>query len=899
MKRLLLLIIISVYGVNSWSQAWQDVGGGTNNSSHGMLVWNNQLINLGSFNAPCNRVASWDGSNWNCLGGGVGIVARAGTVWDGKLVVVGDFWNVQQPCVGCNGVAVWDGTTWEPLGNGVNNDVLSVTVWNNELVIAGDFTSADGVAVARIVKWNGSVWESVGPIGSFDNDIRAMTEFEGELWVGGDFNNVGGNPPSDGLVKYDPITADWLGGNSGVDLVGGVNESVRVLYVNPNDGNLYMGGEFPELQDGDELAEDFNMGGVAMYDGSNWTPLGTGLNEYCRAMHEYNGDLVVGGYFTDAGGTPANKIAKWNPVTSSWSAMGSGFDAGGIDEYVKSAAVWNGIFFAGGAYTQAEGNPMNYISQWYEAPSSAPVAWITSSSSSVCGSGCIDFLDNSTNAPTSWTWTFSGADIVSSTDQNPGSICWTAEGTYDVTLESCNSFGCNTQTLEIIVGAGSVAVDNVSVCDGISATIDAIVSETGGTYLWSPDGETSASITVNPISNQSYTVTYTMGGCSSSATSNVTVNTTPTVTVNTTTPTICDGESTVIAATPSVAGGTYSWLPDGETNASISVSPSILTNYSVEYTINGCTSTAESIDINVNETPLIAASDETICTGETATIITYVSTLGGTYDWSPGGETGASLTVSPTITTIYDVVYTLNGCPSMIESGTVTVNEIPVIIVSDETICSGMTATLTTTVSTTGGVYSWSPDGEITPSINVSPVVNASYDVTYTLDGCASTLETGTVSVTELPDVTTTVADNIITASQNGATYIWLDCDNGNSVVNGENGQSFAPSINGNYAVEVTLDNCSDVSQCSTISTIGIEEVDTESIEIYPNPVSELINIQSSVSLINKLSQILDASGKVVIAVTLDNSQAINVSSLAPGFYILRIENSNYRFVKK
>jgi len=138
-----------------WSQTWQDVGGGTNNSSHGMLVWNNQLINLGSFNNPCNRVASWDGANWNCLGGGVGIVARAATVWDGKLVVVGDFWNVQQPCVGCNGVAVWDGVSWEPLGNGVNNDVLSITVCNNELVISGDFTMSDGVPVARIVKWNG------------------------------------------------------------------------------------------------------------------------------------------------------------------------------------------------------------------------------------------------------------------------------------------------------------------------------------------------------------------------------------------------------------------------------------------------------------------------------------------------------------------------------------------------------------------------------------------------------------------------------------------------------------------------------------------------------------------------------------------------------------------------
>jgi hypothetical protein len=94
-------------------------------------------------------------------------------------------------------------------------------------------------------------WEYIGPIGNFDNDIRFMPEFEVELWVGGDFNNVGGQGPLDGLIKYDEVSASWVGGNNGVDLVGGVNESVRVLYVNPNDGNLYLGGEFPKLIDGD------------------------------------------------------------------------------------------------------------------------------------------------------------------------------------------------------------------------------------------------------------------------------------------------------------------------------------------------------------------------------------------------------------------------------------------------------------------------------------------------------------------------------------------------------------------------------------------------------------------------------------------------------------------------
>lgn len=817
MKSLALLIALT-YSTFSIGQSWQDVGGGTNNSSHGMLTWNGKLINLGSFNNPCNRVAEWDGTSWNCLGPGVGIVARAGVVWDGKLVVVGDFWNVQQPCVGCNGVAVWDGVSWSPLGTGVNNDVLSCTVWNNELVIAGDFTQADGTPCARIVKWNGVTWESVGPIGSFDNDIRAMVEFEGELWVGGDFNNVGGNPPLDGLVKYDPNTGGWAGGNSGVDLIGGVNETVRVLYVNPNDGNLYMGGEFPELWDGDAAAQDFNMSGIAMYDGSNWTPLGTGLNEYCRAMHEYNGDIVAGGYFTNAGGTAANKIAKWNGT--SWSAMGQGFDASGVDEYVKSAAVWNGTFFAGGAYTQAEGNPMNYIAQWYEPVTSAPVAWMNSSSTSLCGSGCIDFLDNSTNAPTSWNWTFPGSNIPTSTQQDPGTVCWSSPGTYTVSLQACNAIGCTTQDIDIIVENGAtVSVNDASICGGGPETLTATPSVSGGTFLWSPGGETTSSITVNPGSSTSYTVTYSYLGCTSSATSNVTVGTGPNVTVSGGN-SICEGQSVILTATPSITGGTYLWSPGGQTTQSITVSPTSSTDYTVEYTLNGCSSTPVIETVTVNPTPTVSIADESICNGGSATLTATPSSPGGSYLWSPGGQTTASITESPINTTTYTVVYTLNGCSSASEPGTISVGTTPNVSVNNEIICDGETASLIATPSQPGGTYFWLPGGETTASIDVTPGSTSNYTVEYTLNGCTSSPETSTVTVNPTPSVSVnspSICDGnsatlIATPSTGGGTYLWSPGNQTTPTI------SISPNSTTTYNVTYTLNGCDSPAEVSTVT---------------------------------------------------------------------------------
>ncbi len=969
------VIVIAASSLIGSTQTWEDVGGGNSNSTHGLLTWNGLLVNLGSFNnTPCDRVATWDGTAWSCLGDGVGIVARAGVVWDGKLVVVGDFWNVNQPCVGCNGVAVWDGVSWSPLGNGVNNDVLTCTVWNNELVIGGDMTQADGVPVARIAKWNGITWESVGPIGSFDNDIRCMTEFEGDLWVGGDFNNVGGQGSLDGLVKYDEVLANWTGGNSGVDLVGGVNESVRVLYVNPNDGNLYLGGEFQELIDGDVGTQDFNMSGIAMYDGSNWTPLGTGLNEYCRAIHEYNGDIVAGGYFTSAGGVPANKIAKFNGTN--WSAMGLGFDAVGIDEYVKASTVWNGIFFAGGAYTQAEGNPMNYIAQWYEAPSSPPVSWMTTSTTQLCGSGCVEFLDNSTNAPTSWNWSFPGSGTPASTAQDPGQICYATPGTYTATLQACNGFGCTSQDVDIEVSAGAtVSVNDVSNCIGGPNTLTASPSVSGGTFFWQATGETTGSISVNPLITTNYTVTYSYLGCISNAISTVTIGVGSVITlagVNS----ICEGDMTTLTATPATGGGTYLWSPGGETTASISVSPTVTSTYSVVYTLNGCPSTSADVIVTVNETPTLTITDDVICSGSSGTVSATPSTTGGSYLWSPGGETTASITNSPSSSATYTVTYTLSGCPSTMETVTITVNETPTVTVNDAIICLGNSAILIATPSAAGGSYLWSPNGETTPSVSVSPsltstysvaytlngcssaVVNSSitvnetptlsitndaiclgssgtvsatpsttggsylwslggettasitnspsssatYTVVYTLNGCPSAMETATITVSATPIVAISELNNVITAQQSNALYQWIDCNNVNSIINGETNQSYTPMINGNYAVEVDLNGCVDTSACTQIISIGINEVVTkEEFILFPNPANDVLYIKSKNSLTGVNYVIADISGKVILKGIIGYKAIIQVEQLSKGVYFLQMKSTEYKalhFVK-
>jgi len=91
----------------------------------------------------------------------------------------------------------------------------------------------------------------------------------------------------------------------------------------------------------------------------DWVALGAGTDSAIEALLPMpNGDLVVGGYFTSAGGTPAEHIARWDGA--SWSTLGSGMNGA----VLALLALPNGDIVAGGVFTQAGGNAANYIARW-------------------------------------------------------------------------------------------------------------------------------------------------------------------------------------------------------------------------------------------------------------------------------------------------------------------------------------------------------------------------------------------------------------------------------------------------------------------------------------------------------------------------------------------------------
>jgi len=180
------------------------------------------------------------------------------------------------------------------------------------------------------------------PNGGANDWVYSSCIYNGDLIVGGKFTAIGG-------VNLNHI-ARWDGSNW-QPLGLGVNGKVNALAV--YNGELYVGGEFT-------LAGGIPLNFIAKWDGTNWLDDLGDMGSTVTSMVVYNNKLIVGGYFTDADGTPANYIASHDG--NDWTALGSGL--GGGQGQVMALEVYNNQLIAGGFFTTAGGSPASHIAKW-------------------------------------------------------------------------------------------------------------------------------------------------------------------------------------------------------------------------------------------------------------------------------------------------------------------------------------------------------------------------------------------------------------------------------------------------------------------------------------------------------------------------------------------------------
>ncbi len=301
--------LTQVSRVAEWDgYTWSALGAGGNNGVsdrvRAIAVDSNNNVYVGGIfttagGSIAGRIASWDGSNWSDLDGGmandvfaIAIDGDDNVYAGGSFTVVGD---------GAGGtttalrIAMWDGNNWSAMAGGMPDIVNAIDVAPNGDVIAGGvFTVAGGTPALRVARWNGSSWSALG--GGVTDVINAVAvAANGDVFVGGAFTIAGGNIA--GRV------ARW-NGSTWSDLDGGMSDVVFALDTNGSD--LYAGGIFT-------VAGGTSILRIARWNGIAWSGLGDGVTDVVRAVRSRGNDVWAGGAFNQAGDIPSFQFGRYNP----------------------------------------------------------------------------------------------------------------------------------------------------------------------------------------------------------------------------------------------------------------------------------------------------------------------------------------------------------------------------------------------------------------------------------------------------------------------------------------------------------------------------------------------------------------------------------------------------------
>jgi hypothetical protein len=267
----------------------------------------------------------------------------------------------------------------------------------------------------------------------------------------------------------------------------------------------------------------------------------------------------------------------------------------------------------------------------------------------------------------------------------------------------------------------------------------------------------------------------------------------------------------------------------------------------------------------------------------------------------------------------YDSLQTINGCDSVVILDLSIVAPLDTTIIN-ESICNGSSFVLGTQTITQAGTYTelfqstLGCDSIVTAIIGIGNstdtaivaeicqgefytfgsqvlTTTGSYSEAFTnVTGCDSVVNL-TLSVKVNPIVSITLVGNDLISTQGDAYQWFLNGD----TISGANDQSYTPTENGVYTVEMTAFNgCSDENNY-TIQNVSISELANLNLLVAPNPSNGLFNVTAIKAFSYKVFNLL---GEVVITNNMKNvAQNIDLTSKENGVYILEITTENNQVI--
>lgn len=316
MRQINVLLFSLFFITNSIGQSWEsfpfDVPYTINSHYYDSTT---QVLYLGGHfkylgGVEVNAIGSWDGQQIDSLQGGQDgcnlfncQTIKSMTMYDGKLhVEIPNLYvNDLEPI---NSIGIWENDQWTSIDSGIPKGVIyNMQEYQDDLYAMGRWSHSNQDSIYGIIKWNKKKWNSVEfPFYSYDGDI--ITIFDATIL----------------------------------------------------ENELYVGGNFRNT--------DASVKDVAKYDGSNWYPVGNGVNggaDDVTTITSYQGDIYIGGDFRASSGNAGNKIMRLQ--NGIWTDV-----AGGLDEeldIVFDLKVFNEKLYVFGRFKSVGGGiPANCIAVW-------------------------------------------------------------------------------------------------------------------------------------------------------------------------------------------------------------------------------------------------------------------------------------------------------------------------------------------------------------------------------------------------------------------------------------------------------------------------------------------------------------------------------------------------------
>jgi gliding motility-associated-like protein len=438
----------------------------------------------------------------------------------------------------------------------------------------------------------------------------------------------------------------------------------------------------------------------------------------------------------------------------------------------------------------------------------------------VCEGSNLTLLANLSIGTTPFTYSWSGPNDFTSSDENPtiNNVSISAAGTYTLILTDANA-NTYTQTTDVIINAkidptfeailpaickGGISplLSNTSTEGIVGSWTPSVVSNTAtGTYVFTPNtGECANPITLTifvvnnvnptfsiptaicqgdpapiltPVSNNgivgtwspsivnnttagTYIFTPSVGQCANTKTLNITIN--PTIIIFSPIAPICSEGTLDPLPTTSANGVTGNWTPEFDNTKT--------TTYTFTPTAGQCVSSTVNLTIVVKPILAVFNTVAPICSGSPLAALPTTSTNGVIGTWAPA--------LDNTITKTYTFTPSAGQCATDIVNLEIVVNPVTIVFSPVSPICSGSFLAPLPTTSSNGVTGTWSPA--------IDNTTTKTYTFTPTLGQCATNPVTKTIVVNPI----TTVFNFFIapicsgdflaplpTTSANGVTGTW------------------------------------------------------------------------------------------------------------------------------